>query len=242
MQTKTILITGATSGIGLQLAKHNVALGHQVIITGRNQAKLDKVSAELGVKAYLADSADSSQLASLGQSLQDEGITLDGVVLNAGVFYPSAFMAATPEHFDDTMTINTKGPFFTLQALQPCLANPSSVVFISSIVVQKGFAGAAVYSASKAAFEAIIRVLNIELASAGVRINSIRPGITATEIQGKAGMNEETQAELFDSMKTTPFGRGLTPNDHIGSIQYLLDDASKALRNVTIEVDGGYCL
>ena len=242
MQAKTILITGATSGIGLALAKHNVALGNKVLITGRNQAKLDQVAADIGVKTYLADSADLSQLAALGQSLKEDGITLDGVVLNAGVFFPSSFMDATPEHFDETIAVNTKGPFFTMQALQPCLANPSSVVFVSSIVVQKGFPGSAVYSASKAAFEAVIRVLNVELASTGVRINSIRPGITATEIHGKAGMSEEKQAAVFDSLKTTPLGRELRANDHIGSIQYLLDDASLALRNVTIEVDGGYVL
>jgi NAD(P)-dependent dehydrogenase (short-subunit alcohol dehydrogenase family) len=242
MQTKTILITGATSGIGLALAKHNKALGNTVIITGRNQEKLDKVASELGVKAYLADSGNLAQLTQLGKSLKDDGITLDGVVLNAGVFYPSPFMSATPEHFDEMMAVNTKGPFFTLQALQPCLANPSSVVFVSSIVVQRGFPGAAVYSASKAAFEAVIRTLNVEFADLGIRINSIRPGITATEIHSKAGMSTEQQSAVFESLKATPLGRELRADDHIGSIQYLLDDASKALRNVTIEVDGGYLL
>lgn len=240
MQIKTILITGATSGIGLALAKHNVALGNNVIITGRNQEKLDAVVADLGVKAYLADSANLEQLASLGKSLEEEGVKLDGVVLNAGIFHPSPFMNATPAHFDEMIAVNTKGPFFTLQALQPCLANPSSVVFVSSIVVQKGFPGSAVYSASKAAFEAVIHVLNVELADLGVRVNSIRPGITATEIHSKAGMSTEQQTAVFESLKATPLGRELRAEDHLGSIQYLLDDASTPLRNVTIEVDGGY--
>jgi NAD(P)-dependent dehydrogenase (short-subunit alcohol dehydrogenase family) len=242
MQTKTILITGATSGIGLALAQHNVALGHNVIITGRNKAKLDQVSAYLNVKTYLADSKDLSQLMALGKSLKNDDVTLDGVVLNAGIFHPSPFINATPEHFDETISTNTKGPFFTLQALIPCLANPASVVFISSIVVERGFAGAAVYSASKAAFEAIIRTLNIELAALGIRINSIRPGITATDIHTKAGISSDQQAAIFNSLKVTPLGREMIASDHIGSIQYLLDDASKALRNVSIEVDGGYLL
>jgi len=242
MSTKTILITGATSGIGLALAKYNVSLGHHVIITGRNQAKLDQVKSDLDVKAYLADSADLTQLAELGQTLKAEGITLDGVVLNAGVFYSSPLATITSAHFDEMMAVNTKGPLFTLQALLPCLANPSSVVFVSSIVVQKGFPGAAVYSASKAAFEAAIRALNVELADLGVRINSIRPGITATEIHSKAGVSSEQQTAIFDSLKATPLGRELRAEDHIDSIQYLLEDGSKALRNVTIEVDGGYLM
>jgi len=240
MQAKTILITGATSGIGLALAKYNLTLGNKVIITGRSQTKLDQVEKELGVKAYLADSADLSQLAALGTSLKDDGITLDGVVLNAGIFHPSPFENVTSEHFDEMIAVNTKGPLFTLQALQPCLANPSSVVFVSSIVVQKGFPGSTVYSASKAAFEAAIRVLNVELADRGIRINSIRPGITATEIHSKAGVSTEQQTAIFESLKATPLGRELRAEDHIDSIQYLLEDSSKALRNVTIEVDGGY--
>lgn len=242
MQTKTILITGATSGIGFALAKKCVALGNRVIITGRNQSKLDDVAKQLGVKAYLADSADLAQLTTLGEALQQDGVVLDGVVLNAGVFYPRAFVDTTPEDFDNTISINTKGPFFTLQALLPSLATPASVVFISSIVVVKGFEGCSTYAASKAAFEATVRVLNIELADRGIRINSIRPGVTATDIQAKAGMTKEQEKALFENLKATPVGRELNVNDHLGAALYLLDDASFALRNAVIEVEGGYLL
>lgn len=242
MSSKTILITGATSGIGLATAKQSLKLGHKVIITGRNQEKLDQVSKELGVKSYLADSADLTQIAELGKALQNDGIVLDGVVLNAGVFYPTSFEAATPENFDETIAINTRGPFFTLQALLPSLATTSSVVFTSSIVVYKGFAGCSVYAASKAAFESTIRVLNVELADRGVRINTFRPGITATDIHSKAGMSDEQQQGTYDSLKSTPLGRELHPEDHVGTILYLLDDASSALRNAVIDVDGGFTL
>ena len=242
MQSKTILITGATSGIGLALAKQSVKAGHTVIITGRHQEKLDKVASEIGVKTYLADSADLDQVAALGKSLHDDGVVLDGVVLNAGVFYPSSFEETTPEQFDQTFAINTKGAFFTLQSLLPCLARPASVVFTSSIVVYKGFAGCAVYAASKAAFEATVRVLNIELADRDIRINTFRPGITATDIHAKAGMTPEQQQGTYESLKATPLGRELRADDHAGTILYLLDDASLALRNAVIDVDGGFTL
>lgn len=242
MHSKTVLITGATSGIGLALAKQSIELGYTVVITGRNQTRLDQVSTALGVKSYLADSADLEQVRQLGASLEKDGIKLDGVVLNAGVFYPTSFAETTPSNFDETMSINTKGPFFTLQALLPVLSDAASIVFTSSIAVNKGFENCATYAASKAAFEAVIRVANIELADRGIRINSIRPGITATEIQAKAGLTTDQEAGLFDSLKSTPLGRALKADDHVGAMLYLLGDQSKALRNAAIDIDGGYLL
>ncbi len=242
MQSKTILITGATSGIGLALAKQSIELGYTVIITGRNQEKLNQVTEELGVLSYLADSSDLDQISQLSSSLERDGIKLDGVVLNAGVFYPSPFTETTLSNFDETIAINTKGPFFTLQTLLPVLADGASVVFTSSIAVNKGFENCATYAASKAAFEAVIRVANIELADRGIRINSIRPGITATEIQAKAGLTAEQEEGLFDSLKSTPLGRALSVDDHVGAMLYLLGDQSKALRNAAIDIDGGYLL
>jgi len=86
------------------------------------------------------------------KTLKSEGKVIDGVVLNAGIFLPRClFLKRRQTHFDTTMTINTKGPFFTLQALLPSLAKPASVVFISSIAVTKSFEGCATYAASKAA-------------------------------------------------------------------------------------------
>jgi len=241
MAEKTILITGGTAGIGLAVAKHNIELGNKVLITGRNQEKLDSLSSELNVSTFFVDSADLSQIHSLGESLQRGGIELDAVVLNAGIFYPRPFSQITPDHYEETMNINARGPIFTLHSLLPCLKSPSSVVFISSIATIRGFAGGSIYSASKAAFEGVVKSLNIELAEAGVRINVIRPGVTATEIQAKAGMTKEQQDEFFDSLSSIPLQRVLTPNDHLSGIQYLIEDGSIGLRNAFVDIDGGYC-
>ncbi|WP_245921290.1 SDR family oxidoreductase [Bowmanella denitrificans] len=242
MSNKTILITGGTAGIGRALAEHLLAAGNKVIITGRNQARVDEASKQLGCMGFVADSTDSAQLASLASSLHGDRIKLDGLVLNAGVFYPQSVLASQESDFDLTMAANTKGPLITLQQLQPLLNNPSSVVFVSSVAVTRAFAGAAVYAASKAAFEAIARVANLELASLGIRINSVRPGVTATEIQGKAGMSQEQQDAFFATLQSTPLGRVMTPQDQIGAIAFLLSDQSFAMRNAVLEVDGGYLL
>ncbi|KDM93116.1 SDR family NAD(P)-dependent oxidoreductase [Photobacterium galatheae] len=242
MNGKTILVTGGTSGIGKALAEHLVNTGHRVIITGRNQDRINQVAQTLGCTGYVADSANPAQLKQLAATLQSDNIRLDGLVLNAGVFYPGSILTTTEEAFDLTMNINTKGPWFTLQQLHPILNNPSSVVFVSSIAVTNAFASAAIYSASKAAFEAIARVANLEFAADGIRINAVRPGVTATEIQSKAGMTTEQQKALFASLDQTALGRVLSPDDQIGAIAFLLSDQSIAMRNAVLEVSGGYGL
>ncbi len=249
-QQKTILITGATAGIGLACAQHFIVQGERVLITGRNQEKLEAVSQQLKTLAedhnqvvpILCDSADLSQIKAMSAKLQTDNIRLDALVLNAGVFYPALFQESTEDLFDQTFAINVKGPFYTLQALLPVLNNPASVVLVSSVAVRKAFATASVYSASKAAIEGYAGVLNVELADKGVRINSIRPGITLTEIQHKAGMTEQDIAELQENMKGTPLGRVLTTEDMIPAIAYLVSDASEGLRNAHLDIDGGFAL
>jgi len=242
MKNKTILVTGATAGIGKALAQSLSAQGARVIITGRDQDKVSRVSDAIGCTGFVADSANIAQIQQLADALQRDQVRLDGLVLNAGVFYPEAVASTSEEAFNLTMNINTKGPFFTLQKLQPLLNNPASVVFVSSIAVTRGFANAAVYAASKAAFEAMARVANLEFADKGIRINSVRPGVTATDIQAKAGMTATQQSELFNSLDETVLGRVMTPADQIGAIEFLLSDASLAMRSAIIEVDGGYQL
>lgn len=242
MQSKTLLITGATSGIGQTLAQQLVVEGHRVIITGRDSGRVDAVCTQLGCEGYVADSADSSQIQALALQLSQQGISLDGLVLNAGVFQPATIIDTSEQAFDATMAINTRGPFLTLKYLQPLMNNPASVVFVSSIAVIRAFAGAAAYSASKAAMEAIVRVANIEYAPLGIRINSVRPGVTATAIQGKAGMTDEQQQTLFAAMAGTPLGRVMQPEDQCGAIRFLLSDQSLAMRNAVLEIDGGYLL
>lgn len=248
MTHKHYLITGATSGIGLATAKALAAEGHQLYITGRDGSRLAQAKADIGhlngrdVATLLCDSGNLEQIDAMAQALKADGVTLDGVVLNAGIFFPQAFAQLTEANLDQTMDVNFKGPMFTLHSLLPCLNNPASVVFTSSVAVCKGFAGGAVYSASKAAFEAAARVMNLELAGQGIRVNSVRPGVTATEIQGKAGMSDEQITELFAGMKSIPLGRVLAAGEMVPAIRYLLGDESVGLRNAHIDIDGGFAL
>jgi len=242
MTAKTHLITGGTSGIGFGLAKRLRQQGHQVLITGRDPLRVSNAAKALDCIGYVADSQDLNQIQKLAEDLNKDNIKLDGLVLNAGVFYPMTFMDSSEQDFDRTIDINTKGPFFTLQKLVPLLNTPASVVFVSSIAIHKAFEGCSIYSASKAAFEAVSRVANLELAAKNIRINSVQPGVTATEIQGKAGMTQADQSAFFDSLENTALGRVMTVDDQIGAIEFLLSDGSLAMRNSVIEVAGGQTL
>lgn len=242
MNNSYTLITGGTSGIGFETAKQLTEAGQPVIITGQDPQRVEAARQTLGCLGFVANSADLNSIQALANTLIKEEISLKGLVLNAGMFQPQPFAETSEAVFEQHLNVNTKGAFFTLQALLPVLENPCSVVFVSSIVVEKGFAGCAAYAASKAAAEAFIRVANMELADRGIRINIVRPGVTATPIQGKAGMDDAAQAALFETLDNTPLGRVLTPTDQANAMTFLLSDASLAMRNAIIQVDGGYCL
>ena len=139
-----------------------------------------------------------------------------------------------------TLATNFTGPFFTVQALLPCLNNPASVVFVSSVAVEKAYPTCAVYAASKAAFEAAAKVMNVELADRGIRVNSLRPGVTETEIQTKAGITPEQMDGLKASLTALPIGRILSPADLVPALAYLVGDSSIAMRAGVITVDGGF--
>lgn len=245
---KTVLVTGATSGIGLAAAQRFQQLGLRVLITGRRQNRLDQAlhmlnqGAKHPVEGWLCDQSDSNAIQQLANTLQQQKITLDSLVLNAGIFQPQPFAELTRENIDAHMEANFIGPALLVHALLPQLNHPASVVFVSSIAAQKAFATGSAYSASKAAFEALATVLNVELASAGIRVNSVRPGVTLTDIQAKAGMDEESIAALNDSLKQIPQGGMMTVEDIVPSIEYLALDGSRAMRNACLTVDGGYCL
>ncbi|MDG6099045.1 SDR family oxidoreductase [Alteromonas sp. ZYF713] len=236
------LITGGTTGIGYETASLLIREGKQVIITGQNSERVNSAARELGCKGIVADSANLSSIDQLVSALQADKITLNGLVLNAGVFLPEKVEEMTDSVFDKHMNINTKGVCFTLTKLLPAMKNPSSVVFISSIVVDRGFEACATYAASKAAVEAFIRVANKELAEKGIRLNTVRPGVTATPIQSKAGMDDKGYAALMESLTHLPIKRALLPSDHATAISFLLSDASLTMRNAVLQIDGGYCL
>ena len=160
MINKTFVITGGTTGIGFACAEYLLKTGYNVIITGRTKDNLNNAVSELGKNAFgiLSDTSSLSDIDELVSKIKNEFGRIDGLFVNAGIFKAMNFEGTNEELFDETMNINFKGAFFTVQKFIPILKNPSSVVLNTSIVVFKAFAETSVYTASKAALESIAKV------------------------------------------------------------------------------------
>ncbi len=245
MNNKIIVITGGTSGIGFACAEYLISLKYQVVITGRTKENLDKAVSNLGNNSFgiLSDTSSLSDIDDLVTKVKVQFGKIDGLFINAGIFKASNFEETSEELFDKTMNINFKGAFFTVQKFIPILKNPASVVLNTSIVVFKAFADTSVYTASKAALESLSKVLNIELAIKGIRVNIVSPGVTKSPIQKKSGMSDEAINNLLEHFSTTsPIGRIVLPKDIAPIVEFLLSDKSQVLRNEKIIVDGGTTL
>src|SRR5260221_3980619 len=197
MSTKTILITGGTTGIGLATAQRLSADGAKVIVTGRNPESLASAKKTLSDVVVLpSDSGNLAAAQALGDEIKAFADHLDGAFLNAGIGAFAPFDAATPKNYDDMFNVNVRGLYFQLQSLLPLLGNPSSVVFTSSIAGSIAFAAASIYSATKAAVISLGKSLAVELAPRGVRGNVLSPGPIDKPILKKVGPSPDPLNEL----------------------------------------------
>lgn len=239
---KNILVTGGNSGIGLETVKLFLKEGANVVFTGRRQEALDQVSAELSgnflaVKADAANLADSKYL--IEQATSKFG-KIDIAFLNAGVAFFQPMSDITEEHFDEIFNINVKGPFFTIKELIPQMNEGGVIISNTSIVNQKGFDGAGVYSASKAALRSVTRVLATELASKNIRTVSVAPGPIETPIYSKLGMPEEALNEMGSSFaQSVPLKRFGNSTEIAKTVLFLASEDASFINGVEVPVDGG---
>ncbi|WP_350298786.1 SDR family oxidoreductase [Pseudomonas putida] len=242
LQGKRALITGGTSGIGLEAAKHFLNEGARVVVTGVNPDSIAKAKDQLGSEVLVlqADSADVEAQKKLALDIRDHFGQLDIAFLNAGVSVWMPMEAWTEEMFDRSFDINVKGPYFLIQALLPVFANPASVVLNTSVSVHVGDANSSVYAATKAALLNMSKTLSTELLGRGVRLNAVSPGPVDTPLYDKLGIpveyREQVNAEIVSSI---PAGRFGTPEEIAKAVVYLASDESKWTIGSEIIVDGG---
>jgi NAD(P)-dependent dehydrogenase (short-subunit alcohol dehydrogenase family) len=245
LQGKRTLITGGTSGIGLETAKQFLAEGARVIVTGVNPDSIAKAKAELGTEVLVlrADSANVIAQKELAQAVQAHYGQLDIAFLNAGVSVWAQIEAWTEEMFDLSFDINVKGPYFLMQALLPVFANPASVVLNTSINAHVGATNSSVYAATKAAFLNMSKTLSSEPLGRGIRVNAVSPGPVETPLYDKLGIPDAYRDQVNKEIAASiPFGRFGTPEEVAKAVLYLASDESRWTVGSEIIVDGGRTL
>ena len=245
LKGKRALITGGSTGIGLETARQFLAEGARLAITGRNAATLDAARRELGdtVVVLTSDAADAAAQTQLAHTIANEFGTLDILFANAGVADLRPVDQWDEAGFDRTFNSNVKGPFFLIQALLPLFANPASIVLNASVNAHVGMPNTSVYGASKAAFLSFARTLSGELISRGIRVNAVSPGPISTPLYAKLGLSDADLKNVSASIQSqVPAGRFGDPSEIAKAIVFLASDESRFTVGAELLIDGGLSL
>lgn len=242
LQGKRALITGGTTGIGLETARQFLHEGARVVITGSNPATLAAARQELGKDAVIvaSDAADLKSQQTLAKTVGQAFGQLDILVVNAGIAEMRPLENWDEAAFDRSLGINFKGPFFLMQALLPLFANPASIVLTTSVNAHIGMPNSSVYAASKAALLTLARTLSGELISRGVRVNAVSPGPIATPLYDKFGLAKEDLQAMSESLKSqVPARRFGNPSEVAQAIIFFASDESPFTVGSELIIDGG---
>lgn len=238
---KTIFVTGASSGIGKSIAIECSKMGARLIITGRNAERLQQTSELLFGEGHSSFQADLSN-EEIFEKVVERLPILDGVVHCAGIaeYVPVQFIKSS--FIQKIMTTNFIAPTAISAQLVKAkkLKRGSSVVFISSISgVNICPPGGSVYAASKGAINGFIKGMALELASKGIRVNSVNPGMVETPLIESGEVSAE---QLDEDRKRYPLKRYGKPEEVAYSVIYLLSDAASWVTGSALLIDGGYTL
>ncbi|HDL6971207.1 TPA: SDR family oxidoreductase [Yersinia enterocolitica] len=242
LKDKYALITGGTSGIGLETARQFLAEGATVAITGRSETALQAAHAEIGERVLLLKS-DASNIADqlqLAAKLAENWPRLDIVYINAGDVTHHPIEEWDESSFERVLSTNLKGPFFLLQSLLPLLANPASVILCGSASVHIGLPQNSVYAASKAGLLSLARTLSGEWAERGIRVNGLSPGPTQTPALQKLGLSGREEEKLTEQIRQlVPIKRMGTAAEIAHAAVFLASDESSFVVGTEFRVDGG---
>jgi len=243
LKNKVAVITGGNSGIGYAAAKQLKEQGATVIITGRRKEAVEKAASELEVHAITADQSNVSDIENLASKVKQDFGQVDILFINAGITDKGTIEEATEALFDSIININYKGAYFTLSKFIPILKDGASVVFLSSNTANMSYAGTSIYSSGKTALNAVMKIAALELAPRKIRVNSVSPGPTETEIMKKIGLNDEEVKILMDAIvDNIPLKQMGTAADVAKMVSYLSSDAAVFITGADFIIDGGMVL
>lgn len=237
LEGKTILVTGASSNIGRQIAVKCSEMGAKVIITARNEERLKETLVKMtgeGHQMIQSDLADLEQIPVLVEKITE----LDGVIMCAAIFRTTPIRNNRRKYTEELFKINT---FANIDLVQQILKNRKikdggSILFISSVAAYRPYVGNALYSATKGAINSFCQVLAIEQGSRKIRANCVSPGIIQSDMEVKDWA--VTEEELKKEEARFPLGFGHTTDIAYAAV-YMMSDASKWVTGTNMIVDGG---
>ena len=246
---KVVLVTGATSGIGHAVAARFAGESARVVAVGRNQSALRAVEgliAKAGGEP-LTIAADVTKDSQAHRAI-DEAVNkfgrLDVLVNAAGHISTGSIEETSLAAWDAMMNVNLRAVFELMQlAIPHLIKTKGNIVNVSSVTGLRSFPGVLAYCVSKAGVDQLTRCAALELASKGVRVNAVNPGVVITEIHKRGGMSEEAYAKFLEHSKSThPIGRVGDPKEIAELVFYLASEKAGWITGGTYQIDGGRAL
>ena len=249
MNGRTVLVTGASSGIGRAAAKLFAEKGDTVIAVARREKKLQELRDEAGsaagpIKPHPADVTEVSQVDRLTSSVAEAFGNIDVLVNAAGITKNGTIADTGLADWDRMMDINVRSVFYLMQKCVPYMhANKGNIVNVSSVAGTRSFPNVLSYCVSKAALDQLTRCAALELAPRGIRVNAVNPGVVVTDLHKRGGMNDDAYSAFLEHSKEThPLGRVGTAQEVAELILYLASDQAAWITGATYEIDGGRAL
>lgn len=248
---KVVLITGASSGIGAESARAFAKLDANLVLTGRNKDNLDKVahdcennsSKKLTPLVVIADMNNENEVENIVKSTIQQFKKIDVLVNNAGIIESGTIETTSLAQYDKVMNTNVRSIYqLTMLATPYLLETKGSIVNVSSVTGMRSFPNVLAYCMSKAAVDQFTRCVALELASKGVRVNAVNPGVITTGIhkKGESGMSEDEYEKFLEKCAAThALGRPGYVEEVASVITFLASDAASNITGATLPVDGG---
>lgn len=246
MQGMSVIVTGATSGIGRATALKFAAHNARVMLFARNEKRLaevaDEIRADGGIAEYVAvDVTDEAAAQGAVEKAANRFDSINHLVNAAGQISNGSIRDTSLAAWDALMQTNVRAVFHLMQLAVPHLEQTQgSIVNVSSVTGLRAFPNVLAYCVSKAAVDQLTRCAALELAAAGVRVNAVNPGVVATELHKRGGMKESDYQEfLARSAATHPLGRTGTAEEVAELIYFLASPRASWITGATYSIDGG---
>lgn len=242
MQDMSVLVTGASSGIGEATARYLAGLGAKVTITARRRDKLEALAADIGpsCRPFVGDVCQQADREAMIEAAVDHGGGLEALVNNAGAMFRQPVDGYTEDFLRQAFDTNViSGMMLSSMAVPHLEKRKGSIVFVGSTHTRRAFAGASPYATTKAAVEGLTRVMAAELGPRQIRVNCILPGAVITELNTASGVMkpEEIEERYAAIAREHVLGRVGTTRELAEGIEYLI--RAEWVTGIALDVDGG---